>query len=160
MGIWQNTWLNFWEGFKKRCHCFFQSTAWLIISAVGLLIPVVVYYGAKVGQFQLIEDFSIIKYLFTEKNLLIYSLTIIIVISLAYRGKADLCDSKIMKNFSVWFFTILIAIGGFLYSYIVAGNDPCYCSTPGFQIVSTYYSGVCVLYTFVVKYHIYFYWRA
>ena len=141
---------------KKRIHCFFQSATWLVLSGIGLLMPVVLYYLEQLFSFRLNSDFTLINFLFTEKGIIVYSLTIITIIFLMYKEKFTLCRSKKMKDFCLYGFMALLVCGLIVFDHIISGNEPEYCKTNSFIFINICYCAGCVSYSFLIKYHLYY----
>lgn len=69
--------------------------------------------------------------------------------------KTSGCTSKRFKEFALIGFFFVFIFGIIVFSYIISGAEPNYTKTIEFEYISMGYGGVSILYSFVVKYHLY-----
>ena len=155
MIMFDNSLSQFWIDTKKHLYCFFHSTGWLILSAIGLIIPIVLYYIFNYWGSKLNEEFEVGCFLFNDKNLLVYCLSIIITSALMYKSKSKLCNSKFMKEFALFGFIICFIIGFSIFQTIITGNINDFSNTTMFITQTSWYSGLCISYSFVLKYYLF-----
>ncbi len=137
-----------WRWCVHHLKCLGLALLYLVVSSIGLFIPIATFSILKRHNNKI--DFTVIKYLFNDKNLLVFCLTLTFTTSLIYY--ASKCNSlfiKIMVGVSLF----IAACYGIIL-LVATAEQPSNCITDIYMEDVSRFAYVALFYAFVIQYYL------
>lgn len=140
------------EAVKHHLKCGLQSFLWVILTSLGLIIPIAICSYLIHLNPNLAIDFSISKFLISEKNLVVFCLTLVITSFWMYNSSK--CESKTVKYIVIIAGLLAIVVGLMLFISIVLDVNHSNVSNSTFYSDNYYFAIFSLIYAISIKYHL------